>query len=369
MKGIKDLLSANGKVVILDGGLGTAIERCGGAGSEINTSRLWTAHCIHQNPSLLRQIHREYYECGADIIITASYQAGSVQDIIDENIIGIKTENDAFDKIIVESVRIANQAKREVLIKNRNEINSTSQKRCLAVAASIGPYGASIPGGEEYHGDYGAELGVEKLIAWHKPRLEALVKASITTTNTTATATKTDETVDYDAVADVLAIETIPCLTEVRAILTLLKNYPEAKAWISVTCQDDNRLRCLDNDETIVEFVKLVEELDTAGQIEAVGVNCTSRDSISSIIHTLKLHTQRPIIVYPNNGDVYNGITRTWEKRVTLTAEQYALQARQWIDDYHDHASGKKERQPIIIGGCCTTDQTFTKALANELRG
>jgi len=49
---------------------------------------------------------------------------------------------------------------------------------------------------------------------WHRPQAEALVRAG----------------------ADVLAFETIPAIKEAEAIVKLLRELPDAKAWISFSC-------------------------------------------------------------------------------------------------------------------------------------
>ena len=61
------------------------------------------------------------------------------------------------------------------------------------VAASVGPYGATLGDGSEYRGDDG--LTVAELRAWHRRRLRVLA----------------------DAGPDVLAIETITRLAELEA--------------------------------------------------------------------------------------------------------------------------------------------------------
>ena len=121
------------------------------------------------------------------------------------------------------SVDIAHQARIEAA-------SESGSDRQLLIAASVGPYGACIGGGAEYDGAYGSQLGEEYLISWHTPRIDAL----ITNPNT-----------------DLLAVETIPCLTEVRAILRLLKSRPMAKAWISVSCSSGETL-C--SGESVAEF-------------------------------------------------------------------------------------------------------------------
>lgn len=70
------------------------------------------------------------------------------------------------------------------------------------VAASIGCYGAAIADGSEYRGDYGSSIGWLELKAWHKERLEVLAGA---------------KGIDF------VLFETVPCLAEVRAILSLLQ--------------------------------------------------------------------------------------------------------------------------------------------------
>lgn len=85
--------------------------------------------------------------------------------------------------------------------------------------------------------------------------------------------------------ADIIGFETIPCLTEVEAIIDLLKTRPGAKAWIAVTCKDDKTL-C--SGETIEEFARLVERLDTAGQVEAIGTNCTPPEHTTNQIKTIR---------------------------------------------------------------------------------
>ena len=78
------------------------------------------------------------------------------------------------------------------------------------MAASVGPYGASLADGSEYRGDYG--LSVDELRAWHRPRLAVLAEAG----------------------ADLLACETIPCLAEVEALAAELSALG-VPAWLSLT--------------------------------------------------------------------------------------------------------------------------------------
>jgi homocysteine S-methyltransferase len=84
------------------------------------------------------------------------------------------------------------------------------------VVGSVGPYGAALHDGSEYRGDYASTVSEEQLMAWHRPRLQALNQAGIR----------------------LLAVETIPALSEAKAVLRLLKSeFPHLRAWISFSCK------------------------------------------------------------------------------------------------------------------------------------
>ena len=66
------------------------------------------------------------------------------------------------------------------------------------IAGSVGPYGASLADGSEYHGHY--DIPLAELRAWHRPRIDRLAEAGV----------------------DLLALETVPCLVEAEALLAEL---------------------------------------------------------------------------------------------------------------------------------------------------
>ena len=61
---------------------------------------------------------------------------------------------------------------------------------------------------------------------------------------------------------DILAVETMVCLTEVKAILDLLKTRPNAKAWIAVICNSEDTLN---SGERVQDFARLIESEDVNG--------------------------------------------------------------------------------------------------------
>ncbi|MEV0968743.1 homocysteine S-methyltransferase [Microtetraspora glauca] len=271
--------------LILDGGLATHLEALGCDLSD----ELWSARLLIEDPGVIRQAHLDYFQAGADVATTASYQA-SVPGFVRRGL----TVREAGDLIRL-SVELAVQA--------RDNIG-----RGL-VAASVGPYGAYLADGSEYTGAY--DLDEQGLVTWHRERLEILASAG----------------------ADLLACETIPSVAEARALATLLRELPSARAWVSFSCRDGEHV----SDGTpLAECAALFTDLP---QVIAVGVNCTAPRHVPGLIGRLK---DKPVVVYPNSGETWDAANHRW---LGLTDPvEYGEAAARW------HALGAS-----YVGGCCRT--------------
>src|SRR6185312_3096315 len=175
---------------VLDGGLATELER---RGCDIS-GPLWSARVLHEAPEAIRQVHLDYLRAGADCISTASYQVSEMGYAE----LGRPREDAA--RALRRSVEIAEQAREEY----RHESD-----RSVLIAASLGPYGAALHNGAEFHGRY--EIGFDQLVAFHAERLDIIAGSA----------------------ADLVALETIPSLDEARAILAALARFPQLRAWLS----------------------------------------------------------------------------------------------------------------------------------------
>ena len=60
------------------------------------------------------------------------------------------------------------------------------------------------------------------------------------------------------------------------------------------------------------------------------------------MIREIRSASQKPIAVYPNSGEIYDPITKTW--RGTSEEGGFALASKEWYD------AGAR-----LIGGCCRT--------------
>jgi homocysteine S-methyltransferase len=293
-------------LVILDGALGTELQR---RGADIDDP-LWSAKLLLDQPGLIRQVHLDYFRSGADVATTSSYQATF------EAFARRGLDTEATAELMRLSVRLAAEARDAFWA---DPAQREGRRRPL-VAASVGPYGAMLADGSEYRGDYG--LDEAALMAFHRPRLAVLAAAG----------------------ADLLACETIPCLAEARALARLLPEFPGTAAWISFSCRDG-----LHNSqgEPIADCVAALEGVD---QVVALGVNCTAPQHIGSLIEQMHARTRKPLLVYPNSGEHYDGLHKTWHGNPG--AAHFADQARGW------HARGAR-----LIGGCCRTGPDEIAAL------
>jgi homocysteine S-methyltransferase len=292
---------AASSVHILDGGMATELERRG-----CNISGLlWSAHVLDSSPDVIHQVHLDYLRAGADCISTASYQVSALGYTELE-----RPRSDAA-QALRQSVEIAERAREEY---------ARESDRSVLIAASLGPYGAALHNGAEFHGRY--EIGFDELVAFHAERL--------------AVVAETD--------ADVIALETIPSLEEARAILEALSEIPSLRAWLSFTCKDESHVA---HGEPLAECAALIREID---QVVAVGINCTQPRLVKTLIGEAKAATDKPVFVYPNSGEIWDAASRRW-RGISDVAEYGAL-AREWF------ASGAQ-----AVGGCCRTTPEHIKAV------
>jgi homocysteine S-methyltransferase len=262
------------RVVVLDGGLATELER---RGHDLS-SELWSARLLRDDPDAIVEAHRAFAAAGAEVVISASYQAS------------FDALGDDAEVLLRRSVRLARDAGTQW------------------VAASVGPYGAALADGSEYRGDYG--LTVAELRAWHRRRLEVLA----------------------DAGADVLAVETIPCLAEVEALCAELDEL-HAPAWLSITCAGVSTRA----GEPAAEAFAMAGDCDS---VLAVGVNCTAPEDVAELVRSAAAVSCKPVVAYPNSGELWDAQRRTWTGSRAFTADVVG----QWIAD------GAR-----LVGGCCRT--------------
>jgi homocysteine S-methyltransferase len=298
------------ELVILDGGLGSELRRRGCAVD----GALWSAQVLLDAPALIRDLHREYFEAGADCAITATYQA-SVPGFMAHGL----SEAQAI-AVMQRAVHLAREARDAFWDSGAHH----GRSRPLVVG-SLGPYGAYLHDTSEYRGDY--QVDDEALRAFHRPRIAALLEAGV----------------------DLLACETVPLLREALVVADLLADeFPAATMWVAFSARDAGHT-C--HGEPIGDCARA---LAPYAQVRAIGVNCTAAPYIPGLVAALHAVGVRPIVAYPNAGEVYDSAVG-W--RGQLSAASLCAATPAWV------AAGAR-----IIGGCCRTTPDFIRDTVAQVR-
>ncbi|MEV8096518.1 homocysteine S-methyltransferase [Kitasatospora sp. NPDC085879] len=289
--------------LVLDGGLSNQLED---AGHDLSDA-LWSARLLADAPEAVAEAHLGYFRAGAQVAITASYQA-SFEGFARRGVGRAEAE-----RLLALSVRLARDAAR------RAEAEGAAGP--LFVAASAGPYGAMLADGSEYRGRYG--LSVAELERFHRPRLEVLAAAG----------------------PDVLALETVPDAVEAEALLRAVDGLG-VPAWLSFSVAGD-RTRA---GQPLAGALGLAAGVDA---VVAVGVNCCSPDDADRAVPVAARATGKPVVVYPNSGESWDAGARGWRGGSTFRPERVAG----WLAD------GAR-----LVGGCCRVGEREIAGLARAVR-
>ena len=294
--------------ILLDGGLATELEA---RGYDISTA-LWSAGLVQSDSQAIIDVHRAFLDAGARCIISASYQASR------QGFMSLGISANAADELIASSVSLARTARQQYLDDN------SGTDPVPIVAASVGPYGATLNDGSEYTGNY--SIGQNALRDFHEERLAILDRAG----------------------ADVLACETIPNYQEAQVLCELLKDVI-SPAWISFSCSDELHI----SDGTpLAEVAGLFRDHP---KVLAIGINCTAPRLISRLIDQITAAApDKAVVVYPNSGEKYHAEDHSWSG--TVSPVECAAAAETWRD------AGAK-----LIGGCCRMGPQHIAAMGKQL--
>jgi homocysteine S-methyltransferase len=279
---------------VIDGGLATELEFLGAS----IDGPLWSALVLEDEPEKVAAAHRAYIQAGAQCIATCSYQVSRMGYAE----CGLPPER--AGAALLGSVALARSVAAEF------------PSRRIAIAGSLGPYGAALHNGAEYHGNY--DCSYADLVRFHTERIEVLARAG-----------------DKQK-PDLLAFETIPSLEEARAIAEALAPWPELSIWISFSCRDDAHVS---HGEPISACAAFAASLP---QTVAVGVNCVPPSWIPRLIAQLRAASGTRILVYPNSGEGWDAERRCWTG--SSDPAEFGSMAAQWF------AAGAD-----LVGGCCRT--------------
>jgi homocysteine S-methyltransferase len=317
--------------VVLDGGLSTELERTG----QDLSGQLWSARLLRDAPEAVLSAHRSFADAGADVLTTASYQASF------EGFAAQGVDRAEATRLFRRSVRLAREAARMREAPGPDGPAPPDVDRDDPepgwVAASVGPYGAMLGGGQEYAADYvdprwsgrtGGGLSVGELRRFHRRRLAVLASAE----------------------PDVLACETIPALAEAEALVAELVEL-DLPGWVSLSTVTDaeGRVRTRRGEDATEAFA-LVRDVP---QVIAVGVNCTDPREVGPAVRLASEVSGKPVVVYPNSGESWDAVGRRWRGKPGFAVEDVLA----W-----------REAGARLIGGCCRVGPDRVAGISRALR-
>jgi methionine synthase I (cobalamin-dependent)/5,10-methylenetetrahydrofolate reductase len=295
-----DRLFAGG-TVLCDGAMGTMLYARG-----VFINRCYDELNLSQ-PELVREIHAEYLQAGAEVIETNTFGGNRFR-------LGLHGLQDKVREINVAGVALARAGVNQILEKQASE---------AFVAASIGPLGVRLePLGK---------VGLDEARAAFAEQIRALVEGG------------------PGVGADLLIVETMTSLAEAeQVILAARSEAPGTPVIVMMTVDEDGN--CLDGASAETAAIKL-----TAWGADAIGCNCSAGPAtVLSVIERMRPLTKLPLAAMPNAG-----IPRAVEGRtIYLTSPEYmASFTRKLV-----------KAGASIVGGCCGTTPSYTRAMKSALR-
>jgi homocysteine S-methyltransferase len=289
------------RTVLCDGAMGTALY---GRGVFLNK-------CFDElnltQPELVRSVHEEYLQAGAEIIETNTFGANRFR----LQRFGLQDQTRAINQA---GARVAREA-----------VNQLKDKQAGSawVGGSIGPLGVRLePLGK---------IALEEARAAFAEQIEGLVSGG------------TGVGVDF------LIVETMPALVEAeQAIHAALQAAPDVPVMAMVTVDED--ANCLDGTPAEVAAARLA-----AAGADAIGVNCsTGPATVLTAIERMREASDLPLVAMPNAGMPRNVDGRN----IYLCSPEYmASFARKFV------RAGVQ-----FVGGCCGTTPNHIRAMKSAIR-
>lgn len=350
------------KILLLDGGLGTTLEDEHNVKFSSEETPLWSSHLLISSPETLLKVQTDFANAGADVILTATYQA-SYDGIANTP----ATSHWEHSKIKPSKASPEAQALLTSAVSiSKTAIDSTG--RPGLVALSLGAYGATLVPSQEYTGIYGDC----NLVSFHQSRLKAFLN---------------DESAWKDI--DIIAFETLPRLDEVnvvREVMRAMQGIGKGRLsigssegrkldmkpyWISCVFPNDDKLP---DGSSIEDVIKAMLEQDQYNTLPpyAIGINCTKVHKISRLVKKFEEAAERlnlllpRLVIYPDGagGLIYDTATQKW---VGDGSEKIA-----WDEQVFDIVKDVRDRgrwTGILVGGCCKTTPGHIAKLRERLDG
>ena len=308
------------RILVLDGAMGTMLQRYKFTEEDFRGERFKDYPSPLQGnndllsitqPSAIAEVHRLYFEAGADIVETNTFSGTSIA-MADYNM------EDLVYELNFESAKIARRVADEFTARNPNKPRF--------VAGSIGPTNKTASMSPDVNRPEYRAITFEELRIAYKEQVEALIDGGV----------------------DVLLVETIFDTLNAKAALFAIEEVKEERQldipiMVSGTITDASG-RTLSG-QTVEAFLTSISHVP----LLSVGFNCAlGAEQLKPYLQRLSLKSDFHISAHPNAG-----LPNTFGEYDQSPEEMQAL-----IESY------LQDELVNIIGGCCGTNPKHIKAIA-----
>ncbi len=296
---LMDRLAAGG-VALLDGGTGTELERRGVP----MDAQAWCGTATAGHADVLRDVHRDYIEAGAEIIIANTFASSRLM-LADA---GLADQTVPINRLAVETALEARDGRSGVL-----------------VAGSLSHMIPVAPGSDRVRAD---GLPDDAAMADAFAELAGILK---------------------DGGVDLILLEMMYAPERVRLALDAARS-TGLPVWLGLSARRDSegRLLSFDRDQEL-PFSELVAGLDPSG-VDAVGIMHTAVTLCDEALADIAAHWSGPRFAYPDSGHF---LMPNWQFDHVISPAALCAAAAQWVAD-----------GAAAVGGCCGLSPEHIAALA-----
>jgi 5-methyltetrahydrofolate--homocysteine methyltransferase len=322
---------AQQRILVLDGAMGTMIQRLGLTEEDFHPPGMEEHPVLLKGnnellsisrPEVIRKIHEQYLEAGADIVETNTFSATSIAQAEHEC-------SHLARQLNIESVRLAKEA--------CAKYTAMDPGKPRFVAGAIGPMNKTASLSPDVNDPGYRAVTFDQLVAAYKEQVEALL----------------------DGGADLLLVETIFDTLNAKAAFYAIDEVFEERGkrglpaggkvplMCSVTITDASG-RTLSG-QTIEAFLISMQHV----QLFSMGLNCAlGAAQMRPYLETIADHAPCRVSIYPNAGlpDQMGEYRETPDVTARLVGE---FMANGWVN---------------VVGGCCGTTPEHIAALAAEAK-
>ena len=262
-----------GEVIVLDGAMGTELEKRGVPMDDA----AWSAAALATHADTVREVHEDYIRAGADLIITNTFPAA-------RHVLEPAGMGEQFRELNIRAVTLAKEAR------------ENAAERAVFIAGSISTFTARY--------DYGYEPRAETARANYREQAEVLAESGV----------------DVIALEMMRDVEQTTYAMEAAAATGL-------PVWVGFSCKtlDEGTVVLWDGEHTLVEALEKLHPLGAS----LVSIMHTLTEDTPAALREVSKCWSGPVGAYPHSGEF---IMPNWQFLDVLTPADFATQALGWLE-------------------------------------